>query len=104
MGRPAPLPRVPILHVEPAGVRDRTDVFIPDTDTDLPVCHSAEELVSVTIQGLSSVLGDSHLTSLEFVPLLLFFKMYLAMLCGIWDLRSLTRNQTRVPCNGNSES
>ena len=66
--------QVPVVHVEPAGVRNRTGVFFPDTDTDLPVCHSAEELVSMTIQALSSVLGDDHLTSLEFIPLSLFFK------------------------------
>ena len=82
---------VRILQVEPAGVRNRAGVFIPDPDTDLPVCHSAEELVSVAVQGLSFILGDDHLTSLEFIPLLLFFKMCLAMLRGVWCLSSWTR-------------
>ena len=78
--------------MEPAGVRNRAGVFIPDPDADLPVCHSAEELVSVAVQGLSFILGDSHLTSLEFIRLSLFFKMYLAMLRGVWYLSSLTRS------------
>lgn len=57
--------------LEPAGVKNRAVVFIPDLRTDLVVCWTVEELVSVVTQGLSSVLDDDHLMFLEFVSLLL---------------------------------
>ena len=33
-----------------------------------------------------------------------FFFFFLAMLCGMWDLSSPTRDRTLVPCNGSMES
>lgn len=47
MGCPPPLLGCGFPRAEPAGVRNRALVFIPDIDGDLPVCWSVEELVSV---------------------------------------------------------
>ena len=46
MGCPPPLPGYGSPTAEPAGVRNRALVFIPDIDGDLPVRWSVEELVS----------------------------------------------------------
>ena len=32
------------------------------------------------------------------------FVCFLARLCALWDLSSLTRGQTRAPCSGSAES
>ena len=32
------------------------------------------------------------------------FLLLLATLCSMWDLSSLTKDQTHAPCNGSSES
>lgn len=54
--------------VEPAGVTSRTVVFIPGIYTDLLVCWTVEELVSVVMQEWSSVLDDNRLMFLGFIP------------------------------------
>lgn len=58
MGCPPPLTGCGVPRAEPAGVRNRALVFIPDVDGDLPVRWSVEESVSVFVQGLSSALDD----------------------------------------------
>lgn len=67
-GCPAPLLGYIFSMVEPAGVKSRTVVIIPGIYTDLLVCWTGEELVSVVIQGLSSVLDDNCLMFLGFIP------------------------------------
>lgn len=56
---------------EIAGTENRTDLFILDLDSDLLGGWTVEELVSVVVQGLLSVLDDDYLMFLEFVPLLI---------------------------------
>ena len=34
----------------------------------------------------------------------IFFFFFLAALCSMWDLSSLTRDQTQAPCIGSMES
>ena len=33
-----------------------------------------------------------------------FFCLFLVMPCDLWDLSSLTRDQTHSPCSGSAES
>ena len=41
----------------------------------------------------------------HFQAILLFILFYfLAALCSMWDLSSLTRDQTHAPCSGSTES
>ena len=50
--------------------------------------------------------GNKHNGSMSgcfFVFSLIFFNL-LAILCSMWDLSSLTRDKTQVPCIGSMES
>ena len=40
----------------------------------------------------------------EMVPKLLFFNLFLATPCGMWDPSSPTRDQTHIPCIGSWKS
>lgn len=56
---------------ETAGTKNRTDLFILDLDSDLLGCWTVEELISVVVHGLFSVLDNDYLLFLGFVPLLI---------------------------------
>lgn len=72
MDCPAPLLGYTLSTLEPAGVK--TELFIPDIETDLLACWMVEESVSVIIPGLSSVPVHGYLI-LEFVPLLIWQRL-----------------------------
>ena len=36
--------------------------------------------------------------------IIIIFKSFLALLCGMWDLSSLTRHQTHISCIGRKKS
>ena len=42
--------------------------------------------------------------SKKFVKLFVWESSVMAVPCGLWDLNSLTRDQTCGPCSGNPES
>ena len=51
--------------------------------------------------------NDPNIYLFMLINSMLFFKflfIYFAVLCGMWDLSSLIRDQTCIPCSGSAES
>ena len=64
----------------------------------------ADIYMASSLSKFSSNIPSSVRPTLTHLPTLVLFKFYLAAPRGMWDLSSPTRDQTRVPCIGSTES
>ena len=72
--------------------------MVTDGLTLISVCNFAESV----FPGQRCVLGNGVLEALQALEAEFFF--FLAMLWGLWDLSSPSRDQTRASCIGSMES
>ena len=69
----------------------------------LACCGSWGRKESDTTEWLNSYwTGEGSLVIRYYWFILVFFVVLGGWLCGMWDLSSLTRNQTQASCNGNT--
>ena len=89
---------------------EREDVWgqqiqhLPTSKHFLGTCYGQASGCLPNTHTLIEVLQNPMGQGLFSPPLFFFLFFFLATPCGMWDLSSPTRYQTRAPCSGSAES